>query len=247
LPERPKLMHYAENISYDEFTSIYELPGDTTVWRIFNTGDQTIFWSEFAKPAAKGEKSYHTLLAHSAEVPIIIADQVFVKRSRQNSEPRVEILWTRSKEPEDMARVAGGLYLGKHIVTTLSGRGIEAKMSGETVIAKISGETVTSKISGQTVQVSVISSTLPTMIRTGRAQFDDTTPRIIGSGEIQAVTIKGFSINSGDMFIGFSGATSGDTYMLGPDGTVQTDIDNLNKLYVVAQISGEKICYLANY
>ncbi|MBA7669339.1 hypothetical protein ES703_77469 [subsurface metagenome] len=158
MPERPKLMHYAENISYDEFTSIYELPADTTIWRIFNTGEQTIYWSEYEKPPSKGEKSYHTLFAHSAEVPVTIPSQIYVKRSDQNSSPRVEILWTRSKEANDMARVAGGLHIGKQIVTTTSGRGIETEISGETVIAKISGEAV--RISGETVIVAVSGETV---------------------------------------------------------------------------------------
>ena len=151
-------MHYAENISYDEFTSIYELPADTTIWRIFNTGEQTIYWSEYEKPPSKGEKSYHTLFAHSAEVPVTIPSQIYVKRSDQNSSPRVEILWTRSKEANDMARVAGGLHIGKQIVTTTSGRGIETEISGETVIAKISGEAV--RVSGETVIVAISGETV---------------------------------------------------------------------------------------
>jgi len=220
---------YAEEISYDEFTPIYELPDDTTIWRIFNTGEQTILWSEFPKPAVRGEKSYHTLLAHSAEVPVIIANQIHVRRTNQDSRPRVEILWTRSKEPSDMARVAGGLYLGKHIVTTASGKGVQAD------------------ISGQTVEVNVLSESSPTLIRTGQVQFDNVTPKIIGSGEVQAVTIKGLSNNSGDIYIGAAGISGNDSYILGPDGTVQTDIDNLNRIFGLAQISGDKSCYLANY
>ncbi len=271
MPERPIIAAYAEDISYDEFTAIYELPTDTTIWRIFNTGEQAIYWSEFEKPASRGEKGYHTLLAHSAEVPIIIPNIIYLRRSNQDSKPRVEILWTRSKDPTDMARLAGGgLYLGKHIVTTTSGKGIEARVSGETVIAKISGEvvrisggtitanisgeTVTAKISGEavrisgeTVRVNVVSSVPPTIIRVDQVQFDDTTPKIIGSAEVQAVTIKGLSDNSGDIYIGVSGISGNNSYILGPDGTVNVDIDNLNRIFGLAQISGDSSCYLANY
>ena len=125
-----------------------------------------------------------------------------------------------------------------------------AKVSGETVIAKISGETV-SIASGSVVQISgnVVTLSVPTTVRTQAmlAVTGASGGAALGSGVTNAVVVKAFYLNSGNVWVGGSSYTpySGYGLILGSGESVALDVNNFNAIYVFAEISGDKVTALA--
>jgi len=117
--------------------------------------------------------------------------------------------------------------------------GLTAKISGETVLAKISGETVVAKISGERVVTN-----LPAAITQGRVQAPSTSGGVaLSSGEIISVDIRSLPGN-GSVWFG-SSPYSGYGYLLLGGESREVKIDNLNKVRVFAQISGQYVIYHA--
>ena len=134
---------------------------------------------------------------------------------------------------------------GETVVTSISGNVVG--ISGETVIAKISGETVIAKISGETVSIQT-----PTMIKTGpvRTLISASGGEVLHSGAINAAVVKALSINSGVVLVGGSGDRpwyedigSAQGLVLAAGEAQSKDINNFDAIYVVAQVSGDKVCF----
>jgi len=159
---------------------------------------------------------------------------------------------------------------GETIATSVSGNIVIAKISGETVIAKISGESlivtsgqVVSKISGESVVVTsglvvakvsgeTVSIETPTFIKTGpvRTLSDASGGVVLHSGAVKAAVVKALSDNSGVVLVGGSGdrpwyeaAGSAQGFVLAAGEAQSKDISDFNQIYVVAQISGDKVCF----
>jgi hypothetical protein len=126
---------------------------------------------------------------------------------------------------------------GASVISTANISGQAVTVSGNIVIAKISGETVT-----------IVPAT-PTLVQTG------TILRVtalsggvaISSGVVVSAVIKAIAGNSGDIYVGGSGAArnpfSGYGYLLRPGEAYGTDINNLFSIKVVASTSGDLITF----
>jgi hypothetical protein len=67
----------------------------------------------------------------------------------------------------------------------------------------------------------------------------------LSSGEIVSVTIKALVKNSGDIYVGGADNPpySGYGYCLEPGESWSIDVENLNKILVVAEVSGDKVTW----
>jgi len=63
--------------------------------------------------------------------------------------------------------------------------------------------------------------------------------------EILSVTVKALSGNSGNIYVGDEDVNSGNGYVLAPGEAVDVEIDNLKKVYIDADVSGDGVCWLA--
>ncbi|GAH75697.1 unnamed protein product, partial [marine sediment metagenome] len=142
------------------------------------------------------------------------------------------------------------------ILTKVSGETVElqsgtgpilAKISGETLIAKVSGETITAKVSGETVSIET-----PTMVKTGpvRTLSDASGGVVLHSGEVKAAMVKALTDNSGVVLVGGSGdrpwyeaAGSAQGMVLAAGEAQSKDISDFDQVYVVAQISGDRVAF----
>jgi len=70
---------------------------------------------------------------------------------------------------------------------------------------------------------------------------------ILSSGEVVSVTVKALSRNSGDIYIGGpdNPPYSGHGYLLEPGEAVNLDVQNLNKIRLVAVVSGDIVTWAA--
>ena len=125
-------------------------------------------------------------------------------------------------------------------ISRISGETITAKISGETIIAKISGETITAKISGETVK-----SSIPSDLLHGMVTLSGDSAISIGSAECVAVIIKAHPTNSGLVYIGNSTLSGSDGFVLAPGETLSLTIRNVNKIYALREVDGDKICWIA--
>lgn len=67
----------------------------------------------------------------------------------------------------------------------------------------------------------------------------------LASGPIVSVVVKALAANSGDVFLGASGTVySGHGFQLRPGDALTADIDNLNRIYGMASVSGDTLTYL---
>jgi hypothetical protein len=115
-------------------------------------------------------------------------------------------------------------------------------ISGQTVIAKTSGETLTAKVSGEEV-------------RLGRATLISGGTTIIASAATQlpnvacfTATLRANPYNSGDVWIAGAGVASGVGLILQKGDGHSADVDNLNRWYGYAQVSGDRVNWIAyNY
>jgi hypothetical protein len=125
------------------------------------------------------------------------------------------------------AYLASGLYIasGIGVVTT--------QFSGAWVNALVSGTVAASFAAG-------------TALRVGGVQVVWQSAQIIANSNvvIKTLTVRAVPRNSGDIYIGDSSINSGIGLMLSPGDGTDISIDNLNKVYGIAQLSGDKVSYL---
>jgi len=158
-----------------------------------------------------------------------------------------------AKVSGEVVQVSGQAVKVSGQIVYVSGQPV--KVSGQTVVAEVSGQIV--YVSGQPVKISgeVMQITPPTAILTGliRSITGGTAGsggEVLGSGAVKAVQIKAIT-QSGAIVIGSSGnrpwyedRCSGLGFVLENGEVKSFDIDNLDKVYVVAQTSGDQICWL---
>ncbi|HUV53047.1 MAG TPA: hypothetical protein VMW64_08240 [Dehalococcoidia bacterium] len=157
---------------------------------------------------------------------------------------------------------------GETVIAKISGETVIAKVSGEAV--KISGETVIAKISGEAVHVSsghitidsgqviakvsgeVMQIIVPTIIKTGpvKTLSDASGGVVLHSGAVKAAVVKALTANSGVVLIGGSGdrpwyeaAGSAQGMILAAGEAQSKDISDFDQIYVVAQISGDRVAF----
>ena len=154
-----------------------------------------------------------------------------------------------------------GKISGETVVTSISGNVIG--ISGQTVIAKISGEIVTAKVSGETVVTSISGNVIrvsgetvtiqtPTMLKTGpvRTLPNGSGGVVLHSGNIKAAVVKALTDNSGIVLVGGSGdrpwyesVGSAQGLILAAGEAQSKDVNDFSAIYVVAQVSGDKVCF----
>ena len=140
-------------------------------------------------------------------------------------------------------------------VVKVSGEIVIAKISGETLIAKISGETVIAKVSGEAVKVSgeTVSIETPTAVKTGPIQVvtAGSGGQVLHSGAIKSALVKALTDNSGAIIIGgatdrpwYEAVCSGQGLILDGGEAASLDVDDFNRVYVAAEVSGDQVCFL---
>lgn len=60
------------------------------------------------------------------------------------------------------------------------------------------------------------------------------------------VTVKALPTNTGLIYVGNSTVSAGNGHVLSPRESVPIEIDNLNRIYIDAQVNGEGVSYLAS-
>ena len=127
----------------------------------------------------------------------------------------------------DRVRVKGRVQAHGHMKTSVSGN-----------VVLISGQTV--NISGQ-----LVSSLAPSLLRNGYSRIGSTTGGTqLSSGMVMFTTVENISGNN-SMWLGGFGVNSGTGYLLVAGNNIDINIDNLNKIYVFAQTSGQFVSWLA--
>lgn len=61
---------------------------------------------------------------------------------------------------------------------------------------------------------------------------------------VKGVLVKAFSTNSGIVYLGKSGVTVDNGYELTAGETVVVEVDNVNKVYVIASAAGQKVSWI---
>jgi len=136
----------------------------------------------------------------------------------------------------DRIKVYGRVQAHGHMKTSVSGNVV--LISGQAV--SISGQTVS--ISGQSV---FIGSLAPTLLRNGYTQITNTAGGTqLSSGVIIFTTVESLPGND-PIWIGAIGVNSGTGYLLVAGNNIDIGIDNLNKVYLFAQTSGQFVSWLA--
>ncbi|MEM2191358.1 MAG: hypothetical protein QW540_08030 [Archaeoglobaceae archaeon] len=69
-------------------------------------------------------------------------------------------------------------------------------------------------------------------------------PTPLGSGEVISVMIKAESTNSGRIYVGSSEVSETNGYPLEPGEVIIVNIDNLNKIWLNASVSGDSIRFV---
>jgi len=69
---------------------------------------------------------------------------------------------------------------------------------------------------------------------------------ISGDMEVISVTVKALRTNTRNIYVGDETVSSSNGYVLAPGEAVDIEIDNLSKVYIDADVSGEGVCWLAN-
>lgn len=152
-----------------------------------------------------------------------------------------------------IAKISGqAVHVSSGHIHVVSGQLI-AKISGEAVhvssghIHVVSGQLI-AKISGEIVDIKP-----PTAVKTGliRSIISASGGEVLHSGAVKAAQVKSLSTNSGLILIGSSGdrpwyedTCSGLGFVLDPGEVKSEDIDNFDKIYLVAQVSGDQISFL---
>jgi hypothetical protein len=128
---------------------------------------------------------------------------------------------------KNRVKVKGRVQAHGHMKTSVSGN-----------VVLISGQVV--NISGQ-----FVNSVPPTLLRNGYSQITSTVGgRQISSGVVIFVTVESIPGND-PMWVGKVGVNSGTGYLLVAGNNIDISIDNLNKVYLFAQTSGQFVSWLA--
>ena len=127
----------------------------------------------------------------------------------------------------DRVRVKGRVQAHGHVKTSVSGN-----------VVIISGQVV--NISGQ-----FVSAVAPTLLRNGYSQITHTSGGVqLSSGVVIFVTVESIPGND-PIWIGNAGVNSGTGYLLVAGNNIDISIDNLNKVWLFAQTSGQFVSWLA--
>jgi hypothetical protein len=151
------------------------------------------------------------------------------------------------------AYLASGIYVVTAVTTNISGQvvwvasgeihvvsgQVVAKVSGEVV--NVSGETVVSKVSGEVVDIRVPARLTSGGIFAVGAQSGGV---ILTSGPCVSVTIKAMSKNSGNIHVGGWWLQSGQGFVLEPGEAVNVDVDNYGRVFLLAEISGDRVTFV---
>jgi hypothetical protein len=131
----------------------------------------------------------------------------------------------------DRVRVKGRVQAHGHMKTSVSGN-----------VVLISGQVVS--ISGQFVNT-IANSFVPTLIRNGYSSIGSIAGGTqLSSGVIIFTTVASIPGND-PMWVGSIGVNSGTGYLLVAGNNMDINIDNLNKVWLFAQTSGQNVCWLA--
>ena len=131
----------------------------------------------------------------------------------------------------DRVRVKGRVQAHGHMKTSVSGN-----------VVLISGQVV--NISGQFINT-IANAFTPTLLRNGYSQITNVPGGTqLSSGVIIFTTVESIPGND-PMWIGKVGVNSGTGYLLVAGNNVDINIDNLNKIYLFAQTSGQFVSWLA--
>ena len=128
---------------------------------------------------------------------------------------------------KNRVKVHGRVQAHGHMKTSVSGN-----------VVLISGQVV--NISGQ-----LVGSLAPTLLRNGYTQIKSTVGGTqLSSGVVIFTTVESIPGND-PIWLGSFGINSGTGYLLVAGNNIDISIDNLNKVYLFAQTSGQFVSYLA--
>ncbi len=144
-------------------------------------------------------------------------------------------------------QVSGGVHIESGVVGIVQSGTLGVNVSGG---VQVSGAV---RVSG-TVEVSgTVAIVLPTEVKAGliRSVISNSGGEVLHSGAVMAAQIKSDKDNSGAIVIGgatnrpwYEARCSGLGFVLDPGEAKSEDIDNFNRIYVVAQVSGDQISFL---
>lgn len=235
---------------YQESGAVVLISGDTVIAKV--SGEVVQISGQSIIAGVSGE----TVIAKvSGEVVKISGETIIGKVSGEVAKISGETVVGKVSGETLISKVSGEVVKVSGEVVQISGQhvylesGAVVLVSGQTVVAKVSGETVISKVSGEAVSVSgnVLALEVPTEVKTGSVRtIPDTSGGVVlHSGSVLALKVKAMGGNSGDVYLG--GATnrpySGFGFALAPGEAESMDIDDFSRVYVVATVSGDRVCF----
>jgi len=148
-------------------------------------------------------------------------------------------------------QVSGAVIVSGDVSTSVSGDIVKAEQQGPWGV-QVSGAVIvsgdlTASVSGQPVDIIVPTDIITNAVTTVGSISGGT---ILTSADCISVTVKALSTNSGDIYIG--GYTAGNMpysgygLLLEPGEAINIDIDNIGKIHAFAEVSGDKVTYIAN-
>jgi len=147
------------------------------------------------------------------------------------------------------AQVSGAVIVSGNVSAQVSGAvtvsGFVSIYSGQVAISSgeihvVSGQVI-AKVSGEIVDLKV-----PTSVTSGGI-FTVTGASggaILTSGPCISVTIKSISRNSGDIYVAGNSMQSGQGFVLEAGEAVNLDVDNMGRVNLLAQISGDRVTFV---
>ena len=123
--------------------------------------------------------------------------------------------------------VTGALPTGANNIGDVDVLTLPSLPAGVNTIGKIEGVPITIILNGQKAVATA---------GTDEALASSTTSKW--------VIVKAFYSNTGYIYVGASGVTSANGYVLEAGEAIGLDIDNLNKVYINSSVSGEKVSYI---
>ena len=87
----------------------------------------------------------------------------------------------------------------------------------------------------------------PTVICNGQKTIPSagSSDRLRTSLAVLSITVKAHKANTGNVFVGDSGVTSANGFILSPGDSVSFDIDDVADVYIDAAINGEGVSWIA--
>ena len=105
--------------------------------------------------------------------------------------------------------------------------------------------TALADVAGDELRVNLITPFVPTSVDSGQATVTTAGTQVqLPTQAVKAVSIKAKSTNTGLIYVGDSGVTSSNGYILSAKEAVDFAIDNLNRIYVDSSVNGEGVSYL---